>query len=233
MHRIVIVSKDRKARVAYKKKALSSGFIYDQRHPEIVITYGGDGTLLHAERLYPGVPKLPLKNSPTSRKSHDHPFEHALAALTAGRVRETRQEKLLIVAKRGRTVIGRSEALNDACIRNRDATHAIRFSVAVDRKAIAENLIGDGVVVSTPFGSTAYFFSITKETFDIGFGIAFNNVPVDQSYALIDTDCTVTVTLERGPADLTADNGKVALLRTGDTVLIKRAARPARLLSLR
>ncbi|MBW7940243.1 MAG: hypothetical protein H3C63_15995, partial [Candidatus Omnitrophica bacterium] len=46
------------------------GLIRDDQSPEVVISVGGDGTLLSAERKYPTIPKLPLRFSETSRKIH-------------------------------------------------------------------------------------------------------------------------------------------------------------------
>ena len=42
------------------------GHDIDNNKPDFVITYGGDGTVLYAERRYPGIPKitiLPTANS--------------------------------------------------------------------------------------------------------------------------------------------------------------------------
>lgn len=40
----------------------------------------------------------------------------------------------------------------------------------------AEKVIGDGLLVATPFGSSGYYRSITGGVFEIGVGVAFNNV---------------------------------------------------------
>ncbi|MFA6724146.1 MAG: hypothetical protein WCS95_05695, partial [Lentisphaeria bacterium] len=44
-------------------RPLLQGFPLDivQEDPELVITHGGDGSLLGAERLYPGIPKCPIR----------------------------------------------------------------------------------------------------------------------------------------------------------------------------
>ena len=38
----------------------------DSEEPELIITYGGDGALLGAEREFPGIPKLPLRDAATA-----------------------------------------------------------------------------------------------------------------------------------------------------------------------
>ena len=40
----------------------------------------------------------------------------------------------------------------------------------------AEKVIGDGLLVATPFGSSGYYRSITGGLFESGIGVAFNNV---------------------------------------------------------
>ena len=40
-----------------------SGLEVVTEDPDVVLTFGGDGLLLGSERAWPGVPKLPLRNS--------------------------------------------------------------------------------------------------------------------------------------------------------------------------
>ncbi len=231
--KVAIVSKDRKACSACRRLAREHGLVYDAKRPDVVITYGGDGTLLHAERAYPGVPKLPLRNSATSRKSHDHPFEEALERLRQGAYSEERHLTLVATVRRGREQ-ARMVALNDIIVRNRNLAHAIRFSVAVDGKTREAHVIGDGVDVATPFGSTAYFRSVARTAFEDGIGVAFNN-PFAEAIAplLLKGSSVVTVTLLRGPAEVAADNRRLpGLLREGDTVTVRRSPRPAVFLRL-
>ena len=46
-----------------KLKTEYPDFVIDTEHPEMVICYGGDGTLLFGEREYPGIPKILVRNS--------------------------------------------------------------------------------------------------------------------------------------------------------------------------
>ena len=46
--------------------------------PDVVLTYGGDGLLLHSEREWPGVPKLPLRVSRHGRKCEPHRVQTCL-----------------------------------------------------------------------------------------------------------------------------------------------------------
>ena len=60
--RIAIVGRERKVVQEYKKEIRKSGIVYTDTKPDIVISLGGDGTILLAERWFPGVPKLPIRD---------------------------------------------------------------------------------------------------------------------------------------------------------------------------
>ena len=93
-----------------------------------------------------------------------------LARLASGTAVRTELLKL-VVAVHGRSIWG----LNDILLRNSDIRSTVRFSVTVNSEPLTDEVIGDGLVVATPFGSSAYFRSISNTTFRTGIGIAFNN----------------------------------------------------------
>lgn len=218
MRRIAIVSKSDEACAACKEEAERQGFVYDEAHPDVVLSFGGDGTLLHAERRYPSVPKLPLRNSRTCKKCSDHPIEAALAALRRGSFQRSELTKIEAhVLRRGES--SRLIGLNDVILRNRHLEHAIRFSVEDDEGVVHAQVIGDGVVAATPFGSGAYYQSITKQRFSEGLMLAFNNATTE--LPPLPFRSSVTITLLRGPAELAVDNMRFdALLEEGDRVVI-------------
>lgn len=204
------------------------GLVRDDVSPEVVISVGGDGTLLWAERDYPGVAKLPMRGSETSRKTHNHRFEDLLDHLAAGRLIEVSQMKLEAESG-GQTLY----ALNDIIFHNAMVTSAVRYRVEINGRLYSDEIIGDGLVVATPFGSTAYYRSITHSLFEVGIGLAFNNTiePVDH---LVLRECAVIrVSVLRGPALVAADNDpRIISLPEGDSVTVRKAQRPARILSL-
>lgn len=173
----------------------STGFKIVRSNPEVVISFGGDGTLLSAERQYPGIPKLPIRDSLICKKCSKHPDQQLLSRLKKGTLKFTKEPKL-------KTQISGKDfyALNDFVIRNRDAIHAIRFRVN------DKFYIGDGVVISTPFGSTGYFKSITGKTFKSNFAIAFNNTTRKKNPVSLQKSAKVIFELNRGKAALTFDN---------------------------
>ena len=77
-----------------RRVGVSLGLRYRESRPDFVIAYGGDGTLLWSERLYPGVPKLPVKDSRIAKTYADHGLEDALRAIVNKKFRTERLPKL-------------------------------------------------------------------------------------------------------------------------------------------
>jgi len=166
------------------------------QNPDVVISYGGDGTLLSTEREYPGIPKLPIRNSQFCKKCAEHADEYLLTQLLQNKLQIKEYKKL-------HTNIDNKDlyALNDFIIRNKHPMHAIRFQIND-----GQLLIGDGIVVATPFGSTGYFKSISQKTFDTGFGLAFNNLTEKKEPLFLQDKDLLTFKLVRGKATLSFDN---------------------------
>lgn len=174
-------------------------------NPDVIISYGGDGTLLSLERKYPGVPKLPIRDSLICKKCPKHKEEILLQALLQGKLKIKEYQKL-------HTNIYGTDllALNDFVVRNENPTHTIRFKVFNNGIPVGF-FIGDGIVVATPFGSTGYFKSITKTSFEkeSGFAMALNNIIEKNDPIHIcgdEDDKTAQFMLVRGKATLSYDN---------------------------
>jgi NAD kinase len=70
----------------------------------------------------------------------------------------------------------------------------------------AELIIGDGAVFSTAFGSTGYFKSITRKSFNTGYSMALNNTTNEQDPLFFNDGDTLSIKIVRGPATLSEDN---------------------------
>lgn len=176
----------------------SSGFEIVKNKPEVIISYGGDGTLLSSERQYPSIPKLPLRNNKFCNKCNEHQDKKVLKKLFDGKLKLKEYRKL-----ETEILYKVFLSLNDFVIRNADPVHTVRFKTSVTNNKL---FIGDGVVISTPFGSTGYFKSVTQQTFEKGFAIAFNNTTQKVEPKFLNETDFLIFQLIRGKATLSFDN---------------------------
>ncbi len=213
--RILVLGRDSDVILPLVRQA---GFLLVEDAPDVVITYGGDGLLLHSEREWPGVPKLPLRNSRHGKKCEPRTVQEALDRLARGELLPVRQAKVRADLK-GESRVG----LNDIIVHNARPTATVRCRVRIDGRPFGGEVVGDGVVVATPFGSTAYYRSITRSTFDVGLGVAFNNSTEPVDHLVLPESAHVRVVITRGPALVAADNDPHPLpMDEGDEVLIQR-----------
>jgi len=213
-----------------KRLLLKNGFAVSNYKPDIIISYGGDGTTLSAERKYPEIPKLVVK---TSKISHPYEIDEKMLSLTLKKIKKGRykiiEEIKLVGIFRNKKLVG----LNEIQIHTKYPTKALRFSVYLNEKAF-ENLIGDGVVVSTPFGSTAYYKSLGCKSFKRGIGIGFNNIHNEKMKCMrIKSEDYVKIKILRGCGILAADNNpKMYTLNPGDEIEIKKYEKPAKFIQV-
>lgn len=126
---------------------------------DLVVVLGGDGTLLHAARLCHTreVPILGINHGSLGFMT-DVPRERTFEALEhtlAGRYTLERRTKLWVQIVRGAEVLSDSEVLNDAVI-GKNALARIADIVANVNGAYLTTFKADGVIISTPTGSSAY-----------------------------------------------------------------------------
>jgi NAD+ kinase len=130
------------------------------RETDLVVVLGGDGTLLSVARLAPAKTPLLGVNVGMLGFLAGLSREEVLARLDevlAGGFREDRRSRLDVTVSRG-PHHGTYRVLNDAVL-NREALARIStFAVALDGRTVSE-FRADGVIVSTPTGSTAYNLS--------------------------------------------------------------------------
>ena len=208
-----------------EKLVSSSQLEITSSNPDTIITYGGDGTLLASERQYPGIPKLPIRDSLVCVKCSNHDEKELLKKLAGGKLKLKEYQKLET------TIFYQTlYALNDFVVRNVKPIHTIRFKVSPLGEKL---LIGDGIVVSTPFGSTGYFKSITQKTFDKGFGLALNNTTEQFNPLFLKEGESITCKLLRGAATLSFDNNPdIFNIDEGSELVFKLSDQTARIYEL-
>lgn len=217
--KIHVIGKDAEKTKIIISKLESEGFEYVEENPELVICFGGDGMFLIAERIFPGVEKVLMKDSQIGNKSHDITIEEFIEKYRNNKFKTEELQKIKATAK-GRFETRELVGVNDIVIRNSLPTEAIRFKIKIDGKEINSEFVGDGVVIATPYGSQGYFSSITRTEFTQGIGIAFNNT-TEEMETIIVGEGEIEIEITRGPGILVADNNRDFVnLETGDKVKV-------------
>jgi NAD+ kinase len=202
-----------------EKLVESNGFQIVDKNPDFVIAYGGDGTLMRSEEKYPGIAKIALRDSAVCKKCSKLSNEEVLRAVKNGKYK-TEELIKLEVSSNDKKLIG----LNDITVHNKDARRGIRYSLSINDLPIGNEIIGDGVVIATPFGSTAYYRSITDSFFEVGIGLAFNNSTEQADHMVISEDSIIKVSIIRGATVVYADNHEESIdLEEGSSVVIKKS----------
>jgi NAD+ kinase len=203
--------------------------VVDNETPDIVISHGGDGSLLGAEREYPGIPKCPLRDRRMNPKCAVHADETILDQLVRGELRVERIRKLVACTDDGRELLG----LNDLILSKSIISSCVRYRLWLDDELYKGQIVGDGLVVATPFGSTGYFRNITHSLFRVGIGLAFNNCSDPVDHIVVGPDTVIRAEVIRGPAVLVADNDPARLdLKEGDVVTFARCEQETVILGL-
>ena len=228
---VAIVRKYNRSVTALQKEAQRAGFLYTTTKPDLVISVGGDGTFFFAERKYPGVPKIMVRESKVCEKCNEGTLTDLLRRYTQGRFKIKKYFKLDVTVKRKNGKNLKAIACNDVILRNKVLTTALRFSVFINKKRVYKEVIGDGLVV---FGAEAYFKSITKTSFKKGIGIAFNNTTQFLRKMILRESDLPQIKILREKADLGFDNDPhLYTLQQGDEILVKKSKKVARLIQLK
>ena len=94
---------------------------------DLLICYGGDGALLSAELLYPGIPKMPVRDVETAPHCARHSLERQIDLLLSGSLETTLLPKLS-----GKAAGKEFFALNDIFIHNKNSFSALRYQIKID-----------------------------------------------------------------------------------------------------
>lgn len=201
---------------------------YVEDNPDFVISLGGDGTFLYSERKYPGIPKLIIKDSKVCRKCVGENEDTILDLINKDDYYV--EEELKIEGDfDGKKII----AVNDIILRNKVPNKAIRLDLHINEEKTHEEVIGDGVIIATPFGSTAYYHSITRDSFKQGIGVAFNNPTEAHKPLKLGENQELKITMLRGDAHIAYDQApNICNLKEGESIIIKRSEQKAKIIRL-
>ncbi len=136
--------------------------VIDYTKIDCLFVFGGDGTLLRAagKACVYDVPMLGINLGRLGFLTEIElsGLEQMLDNLQSGKYYTEERFMLHCVVMDGEETVSTAEALNDAVVMKRDASRTIHIELSVNG-ALADSVSCDGMIVSTPTGSTAYSLS--------------------------------------------------------------------------
>ena len=209
---------------------------------EMVICFGGDGTILHMAKAATkrDIPILGVNIGTMGFMAELESSElDKLALLAEGNYRLDNRMMLDVTIQRDRDIIYHDICLNDVVITKGAVARIVHLQVKCDGVCALESG-GDGVIISTPTGSTAYNFSAGGPIVEPD---ARNIIITPICPHEVGSRCIVasdrrTVTVEmvhnaRRNAYLSADGGRAVRLNMGDVATICNSKLQTRLLRLK
>ena len=206
---------------------------------DLVVAVGGDGTLLHAARHVAGrdVPLLGVNRGRLGFLTDISP-EHMLQAIDAILAGDYLSERRSMLAAKldGHPDAEALLAVNDVVLQKGETVRMLDFTTIVDGVYVNTHR-GDGLIVATPTGSTAYALSCGGPIIQPNVN-ALVMVPIcphtlsDRPLVLPSTS-TVRVTLEHdthSSAHVVCDGEALAKLGAGEAVTISLATQAVTLL---
>ena len=212
------------------------------RDADMIICFGGDGTILHMAKTATrhGLPVLGVNIGNMGFMAELESTElDQLARLATGDYTVDSRMMLDVTVHRDRDIIFHDISLNDVAITKGAVARIVHLAVQCDGVQVME-CGGDGLIVATPTGSTAYSLSaggpiIEPEAHNILLTPICAHDVVSGSIVASDKR-VITVSLTRNArrnAFLSVDGGKALRLNSGDVATIKKSNLETKLIRLK
>ena len=211
-------------------------------HADAVICFGGDGTILHMAKTGTrhGLPILGVNIGTMGFIAELESTElQQLSRLATGDFSMEERMMLDVTVRRDRDIIFHDICLNDVVVTKGAVARIVHLGVECDGIQALE-CAGDGVIIATPTGSTAYSLSAGGPIVEPGAAsilitpICAHDVA---SRCIVASDKRViTVGLSahaRRNAFLSVDGGKTVKMNIGDVATVKRSQLQTRLIRLK
>nr|WP_253290858.1 NAD(+)/NADH kinase [Pseudoflavonifractor sp. MSJ-37] len=208
---------------------------------DILVCFGGDGTILHAAKdanEY-GIPILGVNLGSVGFMAEVEQSELSLLSkLAVGKYAVESRMMIQVEVRREGRIIYSDLALNDAVITKGAVARVVDMEVRSDKVPIT-SFSGDGVIVSTPTGSTAYSMSaggpIVEPTAENIIVTPICPHVVNARSVVLDHRRNVTIRMRatsRKTAYLSVDGGKAFKLSGGDIMHVRQATAKTHLIRL-
>jgi NAD+ kinase len=207
---------------------------------DLVISLGGDGTMLHTFQLvYPApVALLGVNVGQLGYLTALEPseFAGALERLGTGDYGVSERSVLEVVVESRGLARGRWFALNEAVLEKVRSGHMIRLEVSINGSPFT-TYAADGVIVSTPTGSTAYSFSargpiVSPALHCVLLTPVSPHMLFDRTLLLAPEEELSFVVADRSLVELTVDGRETGEVVSGDRIVCRAADAPARMVTL-
>ncbi len=211
-------------------------------HADMIICFGGDGTILHMAKAATRY-DLPILGVNIGTMGFMAELENSelkeLARLATDDFEIDRRMMLDVTVQRERDIIFHELCLNDVVVTKGAVARIVHLSVACDGIEVME-CGGDGLIVATPTGSTAYSLSaggpiVEPEAHSILLTPICAHDMVSRPIVASDKR-VITIGLTRNArrnAFLSVDGGKALKLNMGDVATICKAQKETKLIRLK
>lgn len=212
---------------------------------ECIIVLGGDGTLLQAARdvVHREIPLLGINlgNLGFLAEVDRQSIYPALDQLMADDYEVEQRMMLTGTVMRGEEVIGKDIALNDIVICREGPLRVVRFKNYVNHEYL-NSYNADGIIVSTPTGSTGYSLScggpIVSPSASMTLMTPIAPHTLNTRSIIFPAEDVITVEIGEGRRNneehgrASFDGDKVIPMVTGDRIIIQKSAVSTKILKL-
>ena len=217
---------------------------FDERsagRPDVMITVGGDGTILHLSKTaaHRDIPVLGVNLGSLGFMAELESKDLLrLRDLCDGKYEIESHMMLDVSVQRDGRVIYSNLALNEALIARGNISRVIRLQIFTEQGKLVD-VAGDGVIVASPTGSTAYSLSAggpvvepTARNFIVSPICAHS---VHANAYVLSPERVITVQTEKNsykPVLLSVDGGRAFSLRSSDSIEVRRSKFDTKLVRL-
>lgn len=211
------------------------------RGADMIIAFGGDGTILHLSKTaaHRDIPVLGVNLGSLGFMAELESKELSqLRDLCDGKYEIESHMMLDVSVQRDGRVIYSNLALNEALIARGNISRVIRLQIFTEQGKLVD-VAGDGVIVASPTGSTAYSLSAggpvvepTARNFIVSPICAHS---VHANAYVLSPERVITVQTEKNsykPVLLSVDGGRAFSLRSGDSIEVRRSKFDTKLVRL-
>lgn len=210
-----------------------------ERRPDLILTFGGDGTLLIGARyaMQYDIPLMGINLGTVGFLTEEEPekLPEALDAIMKG---EWKTEERMLLTVRNMKSGEEYSALNDAVITRGGYARLIRVSCTVNGEEFGV-FTSDGMIAATPTGSTGYSLSAGGPIVEPG----MNCIVVTPvcAHSLQQCPCVVSaksdirfrlISERKQTAELQIDGMNMGTLEAGDEIAVTGSTRKIRLMRL-